>query len=86
MAVPDMTGQRRPNEELCVDIELGPERLQSTAVIVDDVTEFSIGLQTLITLKSCIDLVQGVLKTPSQEIHFLSPPGDGMQGEDQSGD
>ncbi|XP_053574788.1 nuclear receptor-interacting protein 2 isoform X2 [Bombina bombina] len=61
-------------EELNVDIELGTERLKGKAVLMDNgVTEFILGLSALVTLKSCIDLDKGVLKTPSQEISFLSP-------------
>ncbi|XP_063786697.1 nuclear receptor-interacting protein 2 [Pseudophryne corroboree] len=60
-------------ERLTVDIGLGCESLTILAVIVDDNSaDFCIGLDTLVTLKSCIDLEHGVLKTPSQEISFLT--------------
>ncbi|KAM5172721.1 nuclear receptor-interacting protein 3-like [Mantella aurantiaca] len=56
-----------------VNIEVGKEKLTSSAVIVDDGgVEFSIGLDTLVKFKSCIDLEHGVLKTPSQVIPFLT--------------
>ncbi|XP_018431928.1 PREDICTED: nuclear receptor-interacting protein 2 [Nanorana parkeri] len=62
-----------PQGRVTVDIEVGNEKLTSSAVIVDDGSaEFSIGLDTLVKLKSCIDLEHGVLKTPSQVIPFLT--------------
>ncbi|KAM4678028.1 nuclear receptor-interacting protein 2 [Discoglossus pictus] len=74
LVVSNETTQKGLREELKVDIELGTERMKSKAVLIDDeITEFSLGLQTLVTLKSCIDLNQGVLKTPFQEISFLNP-------------
>ncbi|KAM9311460.1 nuclear receptor-interacting protein 2 [Gastrophryne carolinensis] len=63
----DLTGR------VTVDIEVGEEKLTSSAVIVDDNSaELSIGLDTLIQLKSCIDLEHGVLKTPTRAIPFLA--------------
>ncbi|XP_053321470.1 nuclear receptor-interacting protein 2 [Spea bombifrons] len=67
--------QDTPSEasnELTVDIDLGSEKLRSKARIIDDdEDEFCLGLETLISLKSCIDLSKGILKTVHQEIHFL---------------
>ncbi|OCT88131.1 nuclear receptor-interacting protein 2 [Xenopus laevis] len=69
----EQNGHNLP-KELQLDIELGPERLTCEAVIMDeDLTEFFLGLKTLVSLKSCIDLERGVLKTPLQEIPFLNP-------------
>ncbi|XP_077325099.1 nuclear receptor-interacting protein 2 [Lithobates pipiens] len=62
-----------PQGRVPVEVEVGNEKLTSSAVIVDDGSaEFSIGLDTLVKLKSCIDLEHGVLKTPSQVISFLT--------------
>ncbi|XP_040292198.1 nuclear receptor-interacting protein 2 [Bufo bufo] len=62
-----------PQEKIIVDIELGGVVLTSKAVIVDDDTiEFCMGLETLISFKTCIDLEHGVLKTPTQEIPFMN--------------
>ncbi|XP_075715905.1 nuclear receptor-interacting protein 2 [Rhinoderma darwinii] len=64
-----------PHEKIVVDIELGGESLTCKAVIQDDDTvEFCMGLETLVSLKTCIDLERGVLKTPTQEIPFMSSP------------
>ncbi|KAM8971858.1 nuclear receptor-interacting protein 2 [Pelodytes ibericus] len=65
-----------PSKELTVDIELGSEKLKSKATITDedDLTEFCLGLETLVTLKCCLDLNKGVLKTPFQEVSFLKAP------------
>ncbi|KAM4748726.1 nuclear receptor-interacting protein 2 [Rhinophrynus dorsalis] len=72
MGVLDHKGPSEEPKELTVDIELGDESLKSKAVIVDDeITELSLGLQTLVSLKSCIDLEHGALKTPLQEIPLL---------------
>ncbi|XP_063303807.1 nuclear receptor-interacting protein 2 [Pelobates fuscus] len=70
------------HKELIVDIELGTEKLQSKATIVDDdMMEFCLGLETLISLKSCIDLSNGILKTPFQEIGFINPERSGLTTE-----
>ncbi|KAM3927059.1 nuclear receptor-interacting protein 2 [Leptodactylus fuscus] len=63
-----------PEERTAVDIELGGATLTCKAVIVDgDTAELCLGLETLISLQTCIDLVRGVLKTPTQEIPFMKP-------------
>nr|DBA30332.1 TPA: hypothetical protein GDO54_006330 [Pyxicephalus adspersus] len=62
-----------PQGRVTVEVEVGDEKVTSSAVFVDDSSaEFSIGLDTLIKLKSCIDLEHGVLKTPTQVIPFLT--------------
>lgn len=62
-----------PKGTIIVDIELAGTALTCKAMIVDDVTvEFCLGLETLISLKTCIDLERGVLKTPTQEIAFMN--------------
>lgn len=44
-------------------IQLGQDEVECTALVVDDkALEFSFGLQTLLSLKSCIDLSEGVLQ------------------------
>ncbi|CAN2390333.1 Nuclear receptor-interacting protein 2, partial [Pristimantis euphronides] len=64
-----------PEEKIAVDIELCGAVLSCRAVIVDDDSvEFCLGLETLISLKSCIDLERGVLKTPTHEIPFVNSP------------
>ncbi|XP_075061624.1 nuclear receptor-interacting protein 2 [Mixophyes fleayi] len=62
-----------PPEQLTMEVGLGCQKLTVKAVIVDDNSaEFCIGLETLVSLKSCLDLEYGVLKTPSQVIPFLT--------------
>ncbi|XP_073400318.1 nuclear receptor-interacting protein 2 [Dendrobates tinctorius] len=71
-----------PGDKMVVDVALGGDMALDgaaawtcKAVIVDDNTiDFSIGLETLISLKACIDLEHGVLKTPTQEIPFMTSP------------
>ncbi|XP_073505489.1 nuclear receptor-interacting protein 2 [Phyllobates terribilis] len=65
-----------PGDKMVVDVALGGVAVRSCkAVIVDDDTiDFSIGLDTLISLKACIDLEHGVLKTPTEEIPFMTSP------------
>ncbi|XP_069807691.1 nuclear receptor-interacting protein 2 [Dendropsophus ebraccatus] len=64
-----------PEEKMMVDIELGGATLTCKAAIVDDDTaELCVGLETLISLKTCIDLERGVLKTPTRVIPFLNHP------------
>ncbi|KFQ22099.1 PREDICTED: nuclear receptor-interacting protein 2, partial [Merops nubicus] len=67
--VPSVVGQV---EEL--ELQFGQETVLCSALVVDDeMLEFCIGLQTLLSLKSCIDLEEGVLrfKALSQELPFL---------------
>uniref|UniRef100_A0A8C5W7L9 Nuclear receptor interacting protein 2 n=1 Tax=Leptobrachium leishanense TaxID=445787 RepID=A0A8C5W7L9_9ANUR len=65
--------QHGPSKEVTLDMELGTEKLKCKASVVDnDRNEFCLGLNTLIALKSCIDLNKGILKTPFQEIAFLA--------------
>ncbi|XP_069484598.1 nuclear receptor-interacting protein 2 [Ambystoma mexicanum] len=55
-------------------IQLGQETVECRALVVDDeVQEFSFGLQTLLSLKSCIDLSEGVLrlKALGQDLPFI---------------
>ncbi|KAJ1165937.1 hypothetical protein NDU88_006354 [Pleurodeles waltl] len=55
-------------------IQLGQEEVECTALVVDDeALEFSFGLQTLLSLKSCIDLSEGVLqlKALGQDLPFI---------------
>ncbi|XP_068129005.1 nuclear receptor-interacting protein 2-like [Hyperolius riggenbachi] len=62
-----------PSERVKVEVEVGEEKLRCTAVVVEDNSaELSIGLDTLIKLKGCIDLELGVLKTPKQVLPFLT--------------
>ncbi|KAM4035135.1 nuclear receptor-interacting protein 2 [Anomaloglossus baeobatrachus] len=65
-----------PEEKMVVDVALGGAAVRTCkAVIVDDDTmDFSIGLEMLISLKACIDLERGVLKTPTQKIPFMTSP------------
>ncbi|XP_071988193.1 nuclear receptor-interacting protein 2 [Engystomops pustulosus] len=65
-----------PQESIMVDVQLGGATLTCKAVIVEeDAVEFCLGLETLISLQTCIDLERGVLKTPTQEIPFMNCPG-----------
>ncbi|XP_069705959.1 nuclear receptor-interacting protein 2 [Phaenicophaeus curvirostris] len=55
-------------------LQFGQETVLCSALVVDDeMLEFCIGLQTLLSLKCCIDLEEGVLrfKALSQELPFL---------------
>lgn len=62
-----------PKGTTIVDVDLAGATLTCKAVIVDDdAVEFCMGLETLISLKTCIDLERGVLKTPTQEIAFMN--------------
>ncbi|XP_063142935.1 nuclear receptor-interacting protein 2 isoform X4 [Rattus norvegicus] len=57
-----------------VELELGQETVACSAQVVDvDSPEFCLGLQTLLSLKCCIDLDRGVLrlKAPFSELPFL---------------
>ncbi|NXY88875.1 NRIP2 protein, partial [Alcedo cyanopectus] len=69
VAIPSVVGRV---EDLA--LQLGQEMVLCSALVVDDeMLEFCIGLQTLLSLKSCIDLEEGVLrlKALSQELPFL---------------
>ncbi|XP_056373826.1 nuclear receptor-interacting protein 2 [Hyla sarda] len=60
-------------EKIAVEVKLGGATLTCKAAIVDDdAAEFCMGLETLIKLKTCIDLEHGVLKTSTQEIPFMN--------------
>ncbi|NXN96483.1 NRIP2 protein, partial [Rhinopomastus cyanomelas] len=57
-----------------MELQFGQETVLCSALVVDDeALEFCIGLQTLLSLKCCIDLEEGVLrlKALSQELPFL---------------
>ncbi|KAJ7397626.1 nuclear receptor interacting protein 2 [Pitangus sulphuratus] len=57
-----------------MELQFGPETVLCSALVVDDeMLEFCIGLQTLWSLKCCIDLEEGVLrfKALRQELPFL---------------
>ncbi|XP_019337707.1 nuclear receptor-interacting protein 2 isoform X2 [Alligator mississippiensis] len=57
-----------------MEVQFGQEMVACSALVVDDeMLEFSLGLQTLLSLKCCIDLDEGVLrlKALSQELPFL---------------
>ncbi|XP_074858801.1 nuclear receptor-interacting protein 2 isoform X2 [Carettochelys insculpta] len=57
-----------------VEVQLGQEMVACSALVVDDeMLEFSFGLQTLLSLKCCIDLEEGVLrlKALSEELPFI---------------
>ncbi|XP_074002122.1 nuclear receptor-interacting protein 2 [Numenius arquata] len=57
-----------------MELQFGQETVLCSALVVDDeMLEFCIGLQTLLSLKCCIDLEEGVLrfKALSQELPFL---------------
>ncbi|NXX14245.1 NRIP2 protein, partial [Podargus strigoides] len=57
-----------------VELQLGQETVLCSALVVDDeMLQFCIGLQTLLSLKCCIDLEEGMLrfKALSQELPFL---------------
>ncbi|KAM4787871.1 nuclear receptor-interacting protein 2 isoform 2-T2 [Cyanocitta cristata] len=57
-----------------MELQFGQETVLCSALVVDDeMLEFCIGLQTLWSLKCCIDLEEGVLrfKALSQELPFL---------------
>ncbi|XP_035169115.1 nuclear receptor-interacting protein 2 isoform X2 [Oxyura jamaicensis] len=57
-----------------MEMQFGQEKVLCSALVVDDeMLEFCIGLQTLLSLKCCIDLEEGVLrfKTLNQDLPFL---------------
>ncbi|XP_033372628.1 nuclear receptor-interacting protein 2 [Parus major] len=57
-----------------MELQFGQETVPCSALVVDDeMLEFCIGLQTLLSLQCCIDLEEGVLrfKALSQELPFL---------------
>ncbi|XP_068022126.1 nuclear receptor-interacting protein 2 [Melanerpes formicivorus] len=57
-----------------MELQFGQETVLCSALVVDDETlEFCLGLQTLLSLKCCIDLEEGILrfKALSQELPFL---------------
>nr|XP_025040405.1 nuclear receptor-interacting protein 2 isoform X3 [Pelodiscus sinensis] len=59
----------------CVEVQLGQETVVCSALIVEDeMLEFCFGLQTLLSLKCCIDLEEGVLrlKALNEELPFLN--------------
>ncbi|XP_034641295.1 nuclear receptor-interacting protein 2 [Trachemys scripta elegans] len=69
LPVPSVIGQVE-----CVEVQLGQETVVCSALVVDDeMLEFCFGLQTLLSLKCCIDLEEGVLrlKALSEELPFL---------------
>ncbi|EGV98483.1 Nuclear receptor-interacting protein 2 [Cricetulus griseus] len=63
-----------PSQVEELELELGQETVACSAQVVDvDSPEFCLGLQTLLSLKCCIDLDRGVLrlKAPFSELPFL---------------
>ncbi|XP_006987919.3 nuclear receptor-interacting protein 2 isoform X4 [Peromyscus maniculatus bairdii] len=63
-----------PGQVEQLELELGQETVACSAQVVDvDSPEFCLGLQTLLSLKCCIDLDRGVLrlKAPLSELPFL---------------
>ncbi|XP_029334460.1 nuclear receptor-interacting protein 2 isoform X2 [Mus caroli] len=63
-----------PSQVEQLELELGQETVECSAQVVDvDSPEFCLGLQTLLSLKCCIDLDRGVLrlKAPFSELPFL---------------
>ncbi|EDK99881.1 nuclear receptor interacting protein 2, isoform CRA_a [Mus musculus] len=63
-----------PTQVEQLELELGQETVACSAQVVDvDSPEFCLGLQTLLSLKCCIDLDRGVLrlKAPFSELPFL---------------
>ncbi|KAM9230115.1 nuclear receptor-interacting protein 2 isoform 1-T2 [Dugong dugon] len=63
-----------PTEVEQLELQLGQETVACSARVVDvESPEFCLGLQTLLSLKSCIDLDRGVLrlKAPFPELPFL---------------
>ncbi|KAM9388193.1 nuclear receptor-interacting protein 2 [Phaethornis superciliosus] len=69
LSIPSVVGRVEQME-----LQFGQETVLCSALVVDDeMLEFSIGLQTLLSLKCCIDLEEGVLrfKALSQELPFL---------------
>ncbi|XP_051011399.1 nuclear receptor-interacting protein 2 isoform X2 [Acomys russatus] len=63
-----------PSQVEQLELELGQETVACSAQVVDvDSPEFCLGLQTLLSLKCCIDLDRGVLRlnAPFSELPFL---------------
>ncbi|KAG3292617.1 nuclear receptor-interacting protein 2 isoform X2 [Ictidomys tridecemlineatus] len=63
-----------PTQVEQLELQLGQEKVACSAQVVDvDSPEFCLGLQTLLSLKCCIDLERGVLrlKAPFSELPFL---------------
>nr|XP_044995591.1 nuclear receptor-interacting protein 2 isoform X1 [Jaculus jaculus] len=63
-----------PSQVEQLELQLGQETVACSAHVVDaDGPEFCLGLQTLLSLKCCIDLDRGVLrlKAPFSELPFL---------------
>ncbi|XP_053110624.1 nuclear receptor-interacting protein 2 isoform X2 [Hemicordylus capensis] len=57
-----------------VEVQFGQEMVQCSALVVDDeMLDFCLGFQTLLSLKTCIDLDEGVLQLKSlgQELPFI---------------
>ncbi|MCJ8736259.1 hypothetical protein PDJAM_G00256870 [Pangasius djambal] len=66
-----------PNAMTSMQIQIGSETVQCTAQVIDDETfELSLGLQTLLELKCCVDLNSRVLRLHSsgEELPFLKTP------------
>ncbi|MCI4382138.1 hypothetical protein PGIGA_G00260160 [Pangasianodon gigas] len=66
-----------PNAVASVQIQIGSETVQCTAQVIDDEAfELSLGLQTLLELKCCVDLNSRVLRLHSngEELPFLKTP------------
>ncbi|XP_060763884.1 nuclear receptor-interacting protein 2 [Neoarius graeffei] len=66
-----------PNAMTSVQLQIGSERVQCTAQVIDDEAfELCLGLQTLLELKCCVDLDSRVLRLHSngEELPFLKTP------------
>ncbi|XP_066580734.1 nuclear receptor-interacting protein 2 isoform X2 [Amia ocellicauda] len=59
-----------------LELQLGKEKLECSAHVVDETFELCLGLQTLLKLKCCLDLHAGVLKLrgTEEEIPFMESP------------
>ncbi|KAJ6668518.1 hypothetical protein lerEdw1_012000 [Lerista edwardsae] len=67
--LPDIVGQVEK-----IEVQFGQEMVRCSALVVDDeVLDFCFGLQTLLSLRTCIDLNEGVLrlKALGQELPFI---------------
>ncbi|KAF4080958.1 hypothetical protein AMELA_G00155440 [Ameiurus melas] len=65
------------NAVTSVEIQIGSERVQCTAQVIDDEAfELCLGLQTLLEIKCCVDLNSRVLRLHSngEELPFLKTP------------
>lgn len=74
LTAPDGDPAPGPTQVEQLELQLGQETVSCSAQVVDaESPEFCLGLQTLLSLKCCIDLERGVLrpKAPYPELPFL---------------